>query len=223
MSHNKTIEERIGVVDALIHEMEKHRDQAMAFHAAADALREMNKQVAVLDSQLCSLDSDTLRERFDAIEENSRAHIEHLSLLEEGNKAQSKRLTAIEERFEVFSGSFEKDIESIKSEVSAKLETSWEAALKSIKELDDSTKSTIEAGRSKTHNFIEEHETTSRELLKQGKDQTIELLKQENQEIKELILAQSLKSQKWAITLLLVGLSATGLAGALLYFYLQLP
>lgn len=207
MSHNKTIEEKIEVVDALVHEMEKHRDQAMAFHAAADALREMNKQVAVLDGQLSSLDSDTLRERFDTIEENSRAHIEHLSLLEQGLNTRMD--------------GFKKEIESIKSEVSAKLEASWDAALKSIRELDDSTKSTIEAGRSKTHNFIEEHESTSRELLKQGKDQTIELLKQENQEIKELIQAQSLKSQKWAIALLLVGLSATGLAGALLYFYFQ--
>lgn len=207
MLHNKTIEEKIEVVDALVAEMEKHRDQAMAFHEAADALREMNKQIVALDEQLSSLNSDTLRERFEAIEENI--------------KAQSLQLTGIEQRLNAEMNGFKKDVESFKSEIGAKLEETGAAALKSIKELDDSTKSTIHAGRAETHNFIEEHENTSRELLKQGKDQTIQLLKQENQGIKELIHAQSLSTQKWAIALLVVGLCATGLAGALVYFYLQ--
>ena len=71
MLHNKEVEKKIEVVDALIKELENHRDQAKAFQVAADALKAINQQIVALDGQFADLSSESLQTRLEALEKES--------------------------------------------------------------------------------------------------------------------------------------------------------
>jgi hypothetical protein len=82
------------------------------------------------------------------------------------------------------------------------------------------TREAIEDTRAETRSVIEQSRDSSCALITSGKDQTIGLLKEENAQIKELIDEQCKRSQKWSIILLFVGLCASGIGGAVLYYLL---
>jgi hypothetical protein len=277
MSHNKEIEKKIGVVDSLISEMENHRDQAKLFQAAAEALKEMNRQIANLDGQFAELSSEAIHERFVALEAQSRKVVEkvegdsqdlnrnlrehglkisglenrQLEFMERSQSNLEKLLrelkkgdASVSQQLKSDSQSLQKRLEALDSKMNGlekKLQSSVDQSLTDtqklagkITKIDElsndmisqviglrsATRDAIEDTRAETRTIIEQSRDSSCELITSGKDQTIELLKEENAQIKELIAEQSQRSQKWSIILLIVGLCASGIGGAALYFLL---
>ncbi|NBB78895.1 MAG: hypothetical protein GVY36_05535 [Verrucomicrobia bacterium] len=278
MLHNKEVEKKIAVVDALVKELENHRDQAKAFQAAADALKAINQQIVLIDNQFADLNSEALETRMKVLEkgladvgrklsegsvdvtgkldevsykikavetnvagtaEQSVSELQKLSahireetqtigqqieasrkLFQDHQKKTVTRLDTIEAKVASIGDQSATDAQKLSSEVT-RIEELANNTVSRMTELRTATREAIEQTRDETHSFIKDNQSASCELITAGKGETIEMLKNENAEIKELIAAQSQKSQKWAVVLLIVGLCASGLAGAILYFILQ--
>ena len=121
MLHNNEIEKKIEVVDALVKEMENHRDQAKLFQAAAAALKELNQQIATLDGQFSELSSEAIQTRFESLEAQSRkvattiqgdSHDLDLKLRDLGLK-----ISALETRQADFSERSQSDAEKLSREL----------------------------------------------------------------------------------------------------------
>ena len=154
MSHNKEIEKKIGVADALIREMENHRDQAKLFQAAAEALKEMNKQIADLDGKFVELSSVAIHDRFVALEAQSREVAEKV----EGDRQDLNR--NLQEHGLKISGIEDRQLEYIK-----RSQSDSENLSREIEKSRDSSCAFITSGKDPTIEFIKGENAQIKELI----------------------------------------------------------
>lgn len=224
MSRNKDIESKIEVVDELVAEMRNHRDQAVLFKGALDALEALNKEIKSVDAIFDGLNANAIHERFDALEKQRDGVRDQLAEFKGEFKGLVDGISARVSTLKDDIASVQKSVQEGEKHVEEQFKQAEAQSLnvvEKINTLNREVSARIEDSREAAHLRIETSESKSLSHMTEVSEATLYQLKEENEAMDKMIKEHFETIRRWVIFVAVVGAAVAGVTGYLLYLALS--